>query len=138
VQLAKLYQPPYGDRAIVLKETSQLVGSVGYVPCLMPFEQVSNFSYYDVSGKLGRATTEFGLFYAIFPSHQRKGYASEAAQAMVDYAFQELGLKRVIATTEFDNHGSMGVMRKLGMRVDKNPLSEPPWLQVVGVVERDK
>jgi RimJ/RimL family protein N-acetyltransferase len=137
VQLAKLYQPPYGDRAIVLKETDQLIGSVGYVPCLMPFEQMPNFSYYDASGKPGRATTEFGLFYAISPSHQRHGYASEAAQAMVDYAFQELRLKRVIATTEFDNHGSMGVMRKLGMRVEKNPLAEPPWLQVVGVVEHN-
>ncbi|MEP7136341.1 MAG: GNAT family N-acetyltransferase [Chloroflexota bacterium] len=138
VQLAKLYQPPYGDRAIVLKETGQLIGSVGYVPCLMSFEQMPNFGYYDASGKTGRATTEFGLFYAISPSHQRQGYASEAAQAMVDYAFQNLGLKRVIATTDFDNYGSMGVMRKLGMRVEKNPLGEPPWLQVAGVVENSK
>lgn len=135
VQLAKLYQPPYGDRAIVLKETGELVGSCGYVPCLMPFEQMPNFSYYDSSGKSGRATTEFGLFYAIFPSHQRKGYASEAAQAMIDYAFQHLGLKHIIATTDYDNDGSIGVMRKLGMRVEKNPLNDPPWLQVVGVVE---
>ena len=138
VQLGKLYQPPYGDRAIVLKETGQLIGSVGYVPCLMSFEQMPNFSYYNAFAKTYRSTTEFGLFYAISPSHQRKGYASEAAQAMVDYAFQQLNLKRVIATTDFDNYGSMGVMRKLGMRVEKNPLGEPPWLQVVGVVENNK
>ncbi|SRR5258706_11973140 len=138
LQLARLYQPPYGDRAIVLKETRQLIGSVGYVPCLMSFEQMPNFSYYDASRKTGRATTEFGLFYAISPSRQRQGYASEAAQAMVDYAFQNLGLKRVVATTDFDNYGSMGVMRKLDMRVEKNPLGEPPWLQVVGVVENNK
>src|SRR5436190_18081257 len=55
VQLAKLYQPPYGDRAIVLKETGQLIGSVGYVPCLMPFEQMPNFGYYEASGNTGRA-----------------------------------------------------------------------------------
>src|SRR5260221_3641866 len=137
IQLAKLYQPPYGDRAIVLKEMGQLIGSVGYVPCLMSFEQMPNFSYYDASGKTGRATTEFGLFYAISPPHQRQGYASEAAQAMVDYAFRHLGLKRIIATTGYDNHGSMGVMRKLGMWIEKNPLGEPPWLQVVGVVENN-
>lgn len=138
VQLAKLYQPPYGDRAIVLKETGKLIGSCGYVPCLMPFEQVPNFSYYNASGKVGHATPEFGLFYAISPSYQRQGYASEAAQALVDYAFQYLDLKRVIATTDFDNHASMGVMRKLGMRVENNPLAEPPWLQVVGVQENKK
>jgi hypothetical protein len=27
------------------------------------------------------------------------------------------------------------VMRKLGMWVEKNPRPEPPWLQVVGVLE---
>jgi ribosomal-protein-alanine N-acetyltransferase len=137
-QLAKLYQPPYGDRAIMMKKTGKLIGSCGYVPCLMPFEQLPNFSYHNTSGKLGHATPEFGLFYAISPSHQRQGYASEAAQALVDYAFQHLDLKRVIATTDFDNNASMGVMRKLGMRVEKNPLAEPPWLQVVGVVENKK
>ena len=137
-QLAKLYQPPYGDRAIMMKKTGKLIGSCGYVPCLMPFEQLPNFSYYNASGKLGHATPEFGLFYAISPSHQRQGYASEAAQALVDYAFQRLDLMRVIATTDFDNNASMGVMRKLGMRIEKNPLAEPPWLQVVGVVENKK
>ena len=29
----------------------------------------------------------------------------------------------------------MGVMRKLGMRIVKNPYPEPPWMQVVGVLE---
>lgn len=137
-QLAKLYQPPYGDRAILMKKTGKLIGSCGYVPCLMPFEQLPNFSYYNASEELGHATPEFGLFYAISPSYQRQGYASEAAQALVDYAFQHLDLKRVIATTDFDNNASMGVMRKLDMRIEKNPLAEPPWLQVVGVVENKK
>jgi len=40
-----------------------------------------------------------------------------------------------VDTTTYDNVASMGVMRKLGMRVEKNPFLEPPWLQVVGVVE---
>ena len=134
-QLAKLYQPPYGDRAIVIKPSGQLIGSCGYVPCLMPFEQLPNISYYNGSENLGRSSPEFGLFYAISPTHQRHGYASEAAQAMVDYGFRHLNLKRIVATTNYDNLGSMGVMRKLGMRVEKNPLAEPPWMQVVGVLE---
>ena len=137
-QLAKLNQPPYGDRAILLKSTGVLIGSCGYVPCLNAFEQMPNFSYHDTSGTSGRNTTEFGLFYAISPSHQRRGYATEAAGALVDYAFNQLNIKRIIATTDHDNFGSIGVMRKLGMRVEKNPLSEPPWLQVVGVLENSQ
>jgi ribosomal-protein-alanine N-acetyltransferase len=27
--LARLYQPPYGDRAVVLKDTSRLIGAAG-------------------------------------------------------------------------------------------------------------
>jgi ribosomal-protein-alanine N-acetyltransferase len=137
-QLAKLNQPPYGDRAIVLKSTQMLIGSCGYVPYLSPFEQIPNFEYYNKSGNPGLYSTEFGLFYAISPSHQRHGYASEAAQALIDYAFEYLHLNRIIATTDIDNFGSMAVMRKLGMQIERNPLAEPSWLQVVGVLENKR
>jgi [ribosomal protein S5]-alanine N-acetyltransferase len=135
VQLAKLYQPPYGDRAVILKATGELIGACGYVPCLAPFEQLPGFTPGQSLGMSAPFTTEFGLFYAISPLHQRRGYASEAAAALVEYAFQNLRLKRVVATTDYDNIGSIGVMRKLRMRIEKNPLSTPPWLQVVGVLE---
>ena len=134
-QLARLYQPPYGDRAIVLKPGGLLIGSCGYVPCLMPFEQLPNFNDYDPAGSGGLNTTEFGLFYAISPAYQHRGYASEAARALVDYAFHQLHLRRVVATTDYDNAGSLGVMRRLGMRVERNPLGQPPWMQVAGVIE---
>ncbi|MBI1800994.1 MAG: GNAT family N-acetyltransferase, partial [Chloroflexi bacterium] len=39
-QLAQLRQPPYGDRAIVLKPAGVLIGACGFVPCLMPFAQL--------------------------------------------------------------------------------------------------
>lgn len=138
VQLARLYQPPYGDRAIVLRSSGELIGSCGYVPCLCPFEQLPGFTPAVPSGQPGLFSPEFGLFYAISPGHQRQGYASEAAQAMIDYAFQSLQLKRVIATTSYDNLASQGVMRKLGMTLTKNPLPDPAWFQVVGVVENDR
>jgi RimJ/RimL family protein N-acetyltransferase len=137
-QLAKLNQPPYGDRAIVNKQTAQLIGACGFVPCLNAFEQCPNFSYYKASQEPGKYTAEFGLYYAISPNQQRQGYATEAAQALIDYAFNQLQLKRVIATTDYDNRASIGVMRKLGMRVESNPRKEPPWLQVVGVIENNR
>lgn len=136
-QLTKLRQPPYGDRAVVLKSTGQLIGTCGFVPCLNSFEQLPGFASGDRSGEPGLNSTEFGLFYAISPAYQRRGYATEAAQAMVDCAFQHLRLRRVVATTTVDNTASIGVMRKLGMRIEENPHPEPPWLQVVGVLEHE-
>ncbi len=134
-QLAKLNQPPYGDRAIVLKTTGKLIGSCGYVPCLSAFEQMPNLAASWSMDRPGRSSTEFGLFYAISSAYQRRGYGTEATRALVEYAFQHLYLRRIIAETDYDNFASIGVMRKLGMRIAKNPLAEPPWLQIVGVLE---
>ena len=50
-------------------------------------------------------------------------------------AFRADDLGRLFATTEFDNLASVGVMRRLGMRVERNPFPSPPWFQVVGVLE---
>ena len=136
-QLAKLYQPPYGERAVIQKHTQRLIGACGFVPCLDVFEQCSGFSPALHPSQHWLTTAEFGLFYAITPTWQGQGYATEAARALIDYAFQHLRLKRIIATTTYANAASMGVMRKLGMHLARNPYPEPPWLQVVGVLEHD-
>jgi [ribosomal protein S5]-alanine N-acetyltransferase len=134
-QLAKMYQPPYGDRAIVLKQTEQLIGAIGYVPCIMPFGQLPALAAGLDETTRRLATCELGLYYALTPTQQRQGYTSEAATAMAEYAFQSMRLRRVVATTTYDNEGSMGVMRKLGMQIERNPFPDPQWLQVVGILE---
>jgi RimJ/RimL family protein N-acetyltransferase len=101
------------------------------------FEQFAALSPAPRPSRHWLSTAEFGLFYAIMPAFQGQGYATEAAQALVDYAFQHLRLKRIIATTTYENAASMGVMRKIGMRIERNPHQEPPWLQIVGVLEND-
>ncbi len=125
--LALLHQPPYGDRAIVLRETGEVIGSVGFAPCLMPFGQLPSFEYTTLF------TSEIGLFWALFPEHRGHGYATEAAAAMVAYAFGQLRLRRIVATTEHDNARSIEVMRRLGMRIERNPQAEPAWFQTVGI-----
>ena len=92
-QLAKLNQPPYGNRAIILKATGTLVSSCRYAPALNAFEQIPVFKYYEQSGKPGHCSTEFGLFYAISPSYQQQGYAFEAVQELIRYAFKQLYVK---------------------------------------------
>lgn len=134
-QLPKLYQPPYGDRAIVLKQKQQVIGACGFVPCLAPFGQLpaSCFACQDASAHFN--SPEFGLFYALSPAYRQQGYATEAAQTLIDYAFTQLRLKRIVATTTYDNEASIGVMRKVGMHIEKNPYPDPPWFQVVGILE---
>jgi RimJ/RimL family protein N-acetyltransferase len=134
--LAALDQPPYGDRAVLLKHSGELIGQVGYTPCVDHYVNIPALAL----GGSGSAQAEVGLFWAIDPDHRSQGYASEAARALIDYAFDPngawLGLRRIIATTEFDNHASQAVMRKLGMRLERNNSGQPVWLQVVGVLER--
>jgi ribosomal-protein-alanine N-acetyltransferase len=132
-QLAQLNQPPYGDRAVVVKSTDELIGACGFVPCLAPFDQLPSWRAAEETRRSFR--TEFGLYYAISPAHQRCGYATEATRALIEYALNELRLHRIVATTTHDNTVSIAVMRKLGMRIERNPDPGPPWFQVVGILE---
>jgi [ribosomal protein S5]-alanine N-acetyltransferase len=143
--LPRMFQPPYGDRAVGLKSSNEVIGAVGYVPCFDVFEQIPGLDRGEPPGAIATRApalradrayrvTEMGLFWAIDPDQQRQGYATEAARALIDFAFQQLRVKRLIATTEYDNVASIGVMRKLGMRIEKNPFADPPWLKVVGIL----
>ena len=137
-QFASLHQPPYGERAVVLKQSGLVIGACGYVPCLDRFEQIPGLSTAAPEAPVAFTTTELGLYYAISSAYQRQGHATEAARAMIDYAFGELSLVRIVATTTYDNAASIGVMRKLGMRIEKNPLPDPPWLQIVGALDNPR
>ena len=133
--LPKMHQPPYGDLAVVLKASQEIIGSVGLVPCLNIFDQIPAL-------RLGKSAQnyyrpEVGLFWVIDEKHRGRGYATEAGQAMIDYAFNEMHLGRLVATTEYDNLTSQAVMRRLGMTLHRNPQPDPPWLQVVGLLELD-
>jgi ribosomal-protein-alanine N-acetyltransferase len=130
-QLAKLYQPPYGDRAVTLGDTGELIGAVGYTPCYHPFGQLGGFAQAPPMAH----TAEVGLYWAIAPARRGRGYAVEAGRALIEFAFAEMNLYRIVATTEYHNSASQRVMEKLGMTLERNPLSGPPWLQVVGVLQ---
>jgi ribosomal-protein-alanine N-acetyltransferase len=129
--LAELLQPPYGDRAVVLKGTGELVGSVGFVPSYGPFDRLPSF---DKDASADQFRPEVGLYWATRTAHLKLGYASEAAGALIDFAFGSLNLARIVAMTDYENRASQAVMRKLGMSIEHNPKHDPPWFQVVGVL----
>jgi ribosomal-protein-alanine N-acetyltransferase len=59
-------------------------------------------------------TADFG--YSLNRQYWHRGYATEAARAVLNAAFHHLGLHRVWATCDPANHASYRVMEKLGMR----------------------
>jgi RimJ/RimL family protein N-acetyltransferase len=130
--LEALYQPPYGDLAVTLRDTGEIIGAAGFVPVLAPLGQLPGWDAGSDPATASRYVPEVGLYWAISPRHQRQGFATEIGRALCAYGFSHLNLRRIVATTTHDNLASQGVMRKLGMRLERNPLPEPPWLQVVG------
>ncbi|MFQ5953903.1 MAG: bifunctional GNAT family N-acetyltransferase/(deoxy)nucleoside triphosphate pyrophosphohydrolase [Kiloniellales bacterium] len=59
------------------------------------------------------------LGYWIGRAYWGQGFATEAAAAILSYAFEGLGLKRVSATTLAHNKASVRVLEKLGMRFER-------------------
>lgn len=129
-QLAALHQPPYGERVICDQE-GRFAGLIGIVPRLEPFGRLASLG----GDPLARLTAEVGLFWALRPGWQGRGLATRAARVLSDWMFQALGLARIMAGTEYDNTASIAVMRRLGMRIERNPSADPPWFQINGVLE---
>ena len=60
---------------------------------------------------------EAGIGYAINPGYQSNGYATEAALALIQFAFEALALSRVYAECDTRNGASRRVMEKAGMQL---------------------
>jgi RimJ/RimL family protein N-acetyltransferase len=56
------------------------------------------------------------LIYGVHPDFRGCGYATEAAEAVLSYAFEELDLTQVKADVDEPNVASVRVLEKLGMR----------------------
>ncbi|MDQ3454444.1 MAG: GNAT family N-acetyltransferase [Actinomycetota bacterium] len=123
----RAHQPGYGEYGVALRDTDELVGLVGLVPSLMPFGLLPAYG-----GRGALAVPEVGMFWAVATEHQRRGYAAEAARALIDFGFTQLNVARLVATTDRDNVASAAVMRSLGMTVAEHNGDAPFYLQVVG------
>lgn len=87
------------ERAIVLQETGQLIGSAG-------------IRIRDVGHRNG----DFG--YTLDRRFWGQGHATEAARELVRFGFEELKLHRVYATCRPDNHASARVLEKCGLKLE--------------------
>jgi ribosomal-protein-alanine N-acetyltransferase len=62
-----------------------------------------------------RENKEASLGFVIHRDYQNQGYATEVAKALISFAFNNLGMHRVIASGDPDNIASMRVLDKAGM-----------------------
>lgn len=101
----------YGVWLIIRTDDSTLVGNLGF------------------GGKSDDETLEIG--YEILAAYRNEGYATEAVEALIDFAFTQLAAKKIIAHTPIDNVASIRVLEKLGMQnVEKMEGTDTPGLEV--------
>jgi RimJ/RimL family protein N-acetyltransferase len=97
---------------VELAGTGELIGDV-----VLFFRSLEN-----AGGELG---------YVFHPDAAGHGYAAEAARALLDLAFGELGLNRVIARLDARNESSAKLAARLGMRREahfvRNEIFKGEW-----------
>lgn len=57
--------------------------------------------------------------FSVFPEYWRKGFAYEAASAVVDHAETDLQLQRLIAIVSPENDPSVALIEKLGLQFER-------------------
>ena len=90
----------FGHHAVTLMDTGSVIGRCGPVERELP---------------TGR---EVEISYLLARQHWGFGYATEAADAVRDHAFGELGQQRVVSLIADGNQASEGVARRIGMAVE--------------------
>jgi RimJ/RimL family protein N-acetyltransferase len=57
--------------------------------------------------------------YAFLPQYWSQGYASESVSAVLEYAKNTLGIRRILGITTPDNTGSIRVLEKAGLKFER-------------------
>jgi len=57
--------------------------------------------------------------FAFLPEYWGRGYAFEAASAVMEYGGRALGIRRIVAITSADNESSARLLQKLGFRFER-------------------
>ena len=84
--------------AVVLRENKKMIGH-------LYFKQIDP-----------KVMMTWELGYIFNPSYHKKGYASEAARALVEYAFQNYKIHRIRARCDPENPASWKLLEKVGFR----------------------
>ena len=99
--LASFDREGFSFFAATLRDAGTLIGTIGLQ------------TMHDLVPNLPQPAVEIG--WRLTQASQGKGLATEGARAIVDFAFNQLGLAEVVAITAPLNGASRRVMEKLGM-----------------------
>jgi ribosomal-protein-alanine N-acetyltransferase len=111
---SRLAEPAEVDAIIAASESSFRAHGLG-IWCAAERGGATTIGF---AGARPMASGDFELIYGFLPEHWGRGFALEAARAVVARAF-ERGQPRVWAGTDVENKASERVMRRLGMRFDR-------------------
>lgn len=129
--LQQLHAVLYSDEAAMalLGGPRDLAGTRAALERTMHQQESGGYSFWPViERESGLMCGEAGLFplapdapdvalgYAFGSAYWGRGYATEAARAVIAEAFGALGMDRLVAITRETNHGSRHVLAKLGFR----------------------
>jgi RimJ/RimL family protein N-acetyltransferase len=127
-----LLNTPSWLRFIGDRDVTTIEGAKNYI-LTGPVEMVARlgFGFYIVElketkcaiGICGLAKRDYledvDLGFAFLARYCGKGYAYESATAVLEYAKNQLGLKRVVAITHPENHLSVTLLEKLGLQFER-------------------
>ena len=65
--------------------------------------------------------------FALLPEFWNKGFAYEAAAAVLKDARERLGLQRILAITSLDNEASIKLLKRLGFTFDPDYKTGGGW-----------
>ncbi len=72
----------------------------------------------------GTGLSEGEIGWTILPQHAGRGYATEAAQAVLRLGFEHFGLRRIVANLDARNNRSAALCERLGMRRECHKLGD--------------
>lgn len=64
-------------------------------------------------------TPEVEIYYGFFMEFWGKGYATEAAKALLRFGFEEAKLEKIVGATHLENFPSQNVLKKIGLKQEK-------------------
>ncbi len=126
----------FGLMAVVVKQGSTLVGLCGLQPYVAPWLMLESTP----EDRRKFAPLEVELTYAFGKAHWGKGYAYEACLPMIDYAFRDLRLRRLVTGVDPKNVRARKLQDRLGMQRERNlhPDCPPEEQESEGVLYNDR
>ncbi|GHU35193.1 hypothetical protein FACS1894105_03400 [Clostridia bacterium] len=97
---------------------------------------IGNIGLY-IGGKEAGDETEAEIGWLVSRENQGNGFATEAAKAVLKFAFEKLELRRIIAHCDSENTASWNVMEKLGLRREAHYKKSRKSNRVLGHIWRD-